>query len=194
MAQINLLKQKSTGSSLVEVLPTYLVWLFSVVLAGVLAYYGWLFYKMHSVSADISKTQDSITQTRNAIGQLKNTEELIARQQQLKALETLMDSHVYWSQLLPEIAKVTLKTASYSDLKMSSDGTVSLAVSVPTFEDFDKFLQVFDLPEVYANFNNVRVSSFNKIEGDNSTSIKFDVNMNFNQALLKYKSASQTEQ
>lgn len=187
MAQINLLKQKTIGQSFQAVFPVYATRFLLVVLLVVVAYYVWIFISLKKTNAQIAETEAKLAQNQEAISKIQDTDQLFARQNQLKALEGIITEHLYWSQLLPEVAKVTLKRATYSNFAIHPDNTLSLTVSVPNFEDFDKFLQVFDIPKVNESFSEVRVSSFHESETDETSVVQFDVKMKFNPAILEYK-------
>jgi len=187
MPQINLLKQKSSTESLRDALPKILVWLFLCVLIVVLGYYGWLFWDAKQVQKGISAAQATIAEQKSEATGLPNTDELVTRESQLKELDGLFAKHHYLSQLLPEIAKATLKSATYSDFKILPDGTLTLSASVPDFVAFDKFLQVFDLPSVNANFSDISVSGLRETQDQNGSSVKFDLKMKFNSNIINYK-------
>jgi hypothetical protein len=58
---------------------------------------------------------------------------------------------------------------------------------VPSLEDLDKFLQIFDNPKFNENFTSVRVSALGKIKEDEKTTYRFDLRMKFNPQLIKLK-------
>src|SRR6185503_8986060 len=111
MPQINLLKQTATKSPL----PTGKIsaWVMLLVLVGSLGYYGFLFIQLKTANADITSLQSQISTDQQAAATIPNKNELFTRQLQLKSLDGLISKHVYWSQVLPSLAQVTLKTASY---------------------------------------------------------------------------------
>lgn len=190
MAQINLLKQPSVSHT--QDISKILEWVFIAILIVLVGYYGWLFYQSKQDDANISLTQKSINlQTQQALT-VAQRPELITRQEQLKNYSDLISKHVYWSQILPVLANSTLNTVSYSDLNVASDGTLTLDASAPTLEDLDLYLQVFDLPSIYKYFSNVKVTSFAKVQNINSSSVKFQVMMNYDTSLIKYDALSST--
>lgn len=187
MAQINLLKQQKTiGRGSLSFLPGLFVKLLVLILAAVVAYYGWSIIKERQVKKETASLQKKVAENKAAAAQNPDRDELLTRQQQLLKLSTLLDNHVYWSQVMPELAKATLKTAHYNSLKVAGDNTLVLNVNVPNLSELDKFLQVFDLPEFSKNFSNIRVGAFHTSQNGDQTVINFEVKMAYNPALLKY--------
>lgn len=187
MAQINLLKQSSTAPNLWVIVPKILVRLLLVVLVGILGYYGWLYFASKSVDKTILNTQNQIRADQQAALSVPGRDEVLTRQAQIKAFDDLVSQHVYWSQLFPRLAKSTFNKATYLSLKVGgADGVVTLNVNVNSLEDLDRYLQVFDLPEVSKYFNNVRVGAYHKIQGKGMTSYGFEVNMNYNSSIIQY--------
>lgn len=163
-------------------------------LLALVAYYIWLFIALNNTEKEINLNQNKIKTDTEAAMHVPKRDELLVRQIQLKELEGVISNHLYWSQLLPEIAKVTLKTASYSSLKVDKSNELVMTVTVPSLLEFDKYLQVFDNPDVNANFSNIRISGLHKIEqgtdfqNSNASPLSFVVNMKINSDLIKYKS------
>jgi hypothetical protein len=188
VAQINLLKQNvSVGSQLQKDIPKFLVRLFLIILVGIIGYYGWLFFQAKSLDSQIAETNVKINSEQQSGLTEKNRNELMTRQQQLKSLNGLVASHSYWSQLFKPLADATLKNASYSNLQVSLDGGLSLSVAVPTLEDLDKYMQIFDLPQFNQNFSNVIIGGFTKVDSKNSTGVQFQAKMKFDPKLIQYK-------
>ena len=122
---------------------------------------------------------------------MSGRKELLVRQQQLKSFNDLVASHLYWSQLLPHIAQATYNKATYSNLKVATNGDLSLSVNVPDLSDMDRYLQVFDLPQVNKYFKQVRIGTYHKVQGKNSTTISFEVMMQFDQGIISTPPAIQ---
>lgn len=188
VAQINLLKQTNSSPASFDQIIT---WGFRVCLLGfvlLLAYYGWLWNDNRSTSKRIMSLEQQVTVQKADIAKDKGRQEVLVRQLQLKELGKIIDTHLYWSQLIPELAKVTLKNASYVSIKGLSDGNLTLSVVVPTTEDLDKFLQVFDdTPKFNKYFVNLRIGPINRIQSGDGLSTKFDIRLNYDPSLLKYK-------
>ena len=187
MAQINLLKQQKKNSiDIWQIIASGSVKVLALVLVAVLAYYGYLFYQAHQKSAALVALQQQISAEQRDLSSNPDQNELYTRQQQLQQLMTLVNSHPYWSNLLPALAKATLRSSNYLTLQAMNDGSLTLSVSVPTTEDLDKFLQVFDIPEFNKNFYDVKIGSIGKTQVGNELLTKFDVNMKYNPSLLQY--------
>ncbi len=190
MAQINLLKQNTTGGDIGKNVPKILVWVLLIVLVLLLGFYGWLFFSSKSIDSKIAAAQIQINNDNQAALAPKGRDELLTRQQQLQSLSALIASHVYWSQLFKPLAAATLKNASYSSLTVGTGKDLTLNVTVPTLEDMDKYMQIFNLPEFNQNFSNVRIGGFSKVQGKNSTSIGFQVKMQYDPKIIQYQPPS----
>lgn len=192
MAQINLLKQAAPQRNLWTVLPKIFASVFLVVLIILAAYYGWKIIESKKIASNIINVQAQINEEKKTGLNMPKRDEVLVRQQQLQGVNEAVANHLYWTQLLPELARVTLKSASYSNIKVGTDGKISMTVKVPTIGDLDKYLQVFDLPAFNKNFSDIRIGGYYKVQGDdNSSTINFDVLMKYNPDVIQYKPDSE---
>ena len=187
MAQINLLKQSGSTHHFGSAIPKIVVRILVVVLLVLLGYYIWLFVTIKSTEDKIFQAQAKLNTDKQAALTIQNRDELFTRQLQLKSLADIISKHVYWSQLLPELARVTLKTSSYSTMRASADGSVDLSVTVPNLSELDKYMQVFDVAEFNENFNDIRIGGFSKVVSEKGTTIQFAVKMKYKPELIQYK-------
>lgn len=191
MPQINLLKQTGGGNKYQFLTPKILVWVFFVALILLAGYYGFIVYQGQQYQKDIADEQSKISAVVEEANKVSNRSELLIRQQQLQSLTGLIQNHVFWSQIFSALAHVTLNSANYTSLLVNSaDKSLSLNATVPSLEDLDKYLQVFDQPAVAKNFNNVRIGGFTKIQSKNSTLIQFQVKMDFNPSIIQYNKSN----
>jgi hypothetical protein len=190
MPQINLLGQENThrNAALMQ-LPLYLVRFFVLVFIVVLIYWGYLYVQVKLAVNKVSLAQADIIRIQKETLADKNRRELLVRQGQLNALDKLLKDQQYWSKFLPELARVTLKSASYLSFSAGKDGIARMSVTVPSYREFDQFLQVFDLPQFNSKFSDVTVSSIGKYQQGDTQSIRFDVSMRYDSSFLKTASA-----
>jgi hypothetical protein len=186
MAQINLLKQKSE-SNIGQKIPIYASRILMAVLFAFVAYYAWLFVHLNNVQDKTVATQKEISDTKQQALTLKGRNELLFRQKQLTEFDKILSSHLYYSQIYKSIADYMLKTATVTAIRTGGQNEVVMTVEVPSLEDLDKFLQIFDNPKFNENFTSVRVGAFGKIKEDEKTSFRFDLRMKFNPQLIKLK-------
>lgn len=186
MPQINLLGQDTKRySEQFARGPLYAVRFFVFLFVALLCVWGFLFVRTRMVNGTVESTQADIVSQQKKILSDERRRELLVRQGQLDSANRLLASHEYWSRLLPELARVTVKTASYISFLAEANGEAHLKVTVPTYKDFDLFLQVFDLPEFNKVFSHVAVSSVGKfLQGDTQT-VRFDVALKYNEDFLK---------
>ena len=143
MAQINLLKQQDSSSNFGHFLPGFFVKALTLAVICLFVYYGWLYFKAKKLVNNINVSEKVISDSKTQAATMPGRDELLTRQAQLKELSDLISKHIYFSQLIPALAKVTLKTAVYTSLKTSGDGSLILSVALPDMNELDKFLQVF---------------------------------------------------
>jgi hypothetical protein len=134
--------------------------------------------KLTSIQSDIKSAQSEALNN-------KDRNELVTRQEQLKNLDGLIKKHLYWSYLLPELARVTLKSAQYTEIEAKSDGKLNLAVTLPNYEEVEKFMQMFDLPEYNQQFSNVRILDINNVQTNTTLQTELRLELNFNPEYIK---------
>ncbi len=186
MSEINLLHNDSDGGGAGgNFVATFVARLLLILLIVVLAAYAALYFYNWSAEKKLTKVKQQVQSLQTEA--LANTErnELVTRQEQLIELETLISKHVYWSYLLPELARVTLKSARYADIEAESTGELSLSVSLPTYADVEKYLQIFDLPEYNQQFSNVRVVGIDTIQKETSIETLLRLRLTFNPEFIK---------
>lgn len=191
MPQINLLGQENThrNATLIR-LPLYLVRFFVLLFIAVLLYWAYLYVRVKLVVNKVAVAQADIIRIQKETLADKDRRELLVRQGQLSTLDKLLKDQQYWSKFLPELARVTLKSASYLSFSAGKDGTARMSVTVPTYREFDEFLQVFDLPQFNSKFSNVTVSSIGKYQQGDTQSVRFDVTMQYDVTFLKTTSST----
>jgi hypothetical protein len=190
VAQINLLKQNKTSSFAQTGIVTILAKLSMVAVILLAIYYVWTFFRVRSVEGDIKALTERISVQKQELAQVEKRDEVLTRQAQLKELDGLISSHIYWSQLLPELAKVTLKQSTYLSFQAREEAGINLSVQVPTISDLDKFLQVFDSAKLNKYFSDLRIGAINKVQENENTFVRVDVQLKYNPELLKYKTTN----
>lgn len=190
MAEINLLKTPGVAQNPWQSISTWVVRVLAVGALVVLVYYVYLFIQVGSANKKITQVQTDISKGKAAALSQIGRDELLIRQEQLKDFTDLSSGHAYYSSLLPALAKITLKNAYYTSISVSSDGKLNMQVVVPSLGDLDKFLQVFNQPEVVKNFYNLRMAGFSKAGDQTGTVYNFSVQMDFNRAILTTRSVA----
>ena len=185
MADINLLDNPSGASQIRQKGAKFASRIVGLVLLLSLFAYGFLFYRGWSLDNKIAESQTKIDEYKADFKNSDQREELLTRQEQLKNVDQLIDKHMYWSALLPELAKVTLTSAKYTSIQTNSDGILDLSVTFPSYTEAEKYLQVFDLPEYNKNFSNVRVKSLSKTQQDDLLKTTMNIELTLSPELLK---------
>lgn len=188
MAQINLLKQTTARRPITDTFYRLLLGVFGLALLGVFCYYGWLVFSSYSIDRQLADLRVKMNDESQTALSNPRRNELLTRQLQLKDLNSLVAGHLYWSQIFPVLAKVTLKKASYDSVTINPQAnTLSLSAQVPTLADLDKYMQVFNFPQFNKYFSNVRISGFTLVQGMAGSAVKFNVNMNYDPNLVQYQ-------
>lgn len=189
MADINLLQNNSTeiGSEVdgfARIIAKVLVLVLGLVVVG----YGVLFFLNMTMSKSLISVNQEVQSKQVASMTKPGRNEVITRQEQLSNLETLTKGHVFWSYLLPELARVTLHSAKYTSIEAKSDGKLNLSVILPSYAEVEKYIQIFDLPEYNQQFSNVRIVSINKKQTENAITYQLTIQLTFNTEYIKGRS------
>ncbi len=185
MADINLLQTQSPVSAIKSQGSRWLFRLSMVILIIVVGAYLVLWFFDLRTSRKLSNAKTEIKQAQDTLSNNKNRGELITRQAQINNVNKLLANHKYWSSFLPELARVTLTQAQYSIIEVDKEGHLNLTVTVPSYADAEKYLQVFDLPEYNKQFSNVKVMSLSKIQQDETIKTTMRLQLTLNSDLLK---------
>ncbi|HMQ01691.1 MAG TPA: hypothetical protein PKD79_01315 [Candidatus Doudnabacteria bacterium] len=182
MAEINLLETQGRLNAVKEQGKRWLLRIATLIFVVALGVYGYLFFSDRSSQKQIRENRAVILQAQSDLENNRQRSELITRQGQLKSANKLLGEHLFWSGLLPELARVTLTSAQYSSIETGTEGDMFVTVTVPTYTDAEKFLQVFDLPEYNQQFSNVRVLALSQTQKDNvlQTSMRLQLILNPN--------------
>ena len=186
MSDINLLQSRIeeggvNSSSFARIVARILMLL---VIAAVVVYIALLVNGWHTKNKLTELNNKIETVQASAIGN-KDRIELVTRQEQLSELETLIDNHTYWSYLLPELTRVTLKTAKYTEIDAEDNGKLTLTANLPSYEEIEKFLQIFDLPEYNQQFSNVKIMGISRVVSETSVATQLRLELIFNPEYIK---------
>ena len=185
MADINLLQTQTTISTVRDQGKRWLFRLAVLILVVVVGAYIILLLSNWRTESKLSTAQAQIKKVQDSLNNNKKRSELITRQAQISHIDKLLNNHLYWSEFLPELARVTLTQAQYSIIEVDKEGHLNLTVTVPSYADAEKYLQVFDLPEYNQKFSNVKVMSLSKIQQDELIKTTMRLQLTLNSDLLK---------
>ncbi len=185
MADINLLETQSTVSVVKIQGKRWIFRLAMLFLVLVVGMYGYLLFSSWRIDSRLSIAQAQIKKAQDSLSGNKQRSELITRQAQITNINKLLDSHLYWSTFLTELSRVTLAQAQYSNIEVDKEGHLNLTVTVPSYAEAEKYLQVFDLPEYNKQFSNVKVMSLSKIQQSDLIKTTMRLQLTLNPELLK---------
>lgn len=184
MADINLLQTQSTLSSVKYEGKRWIFRIAVLILVIVLGAYVVLQVTNWRNQRSISEAQAQIKKVQDSLASNKQRSELLTRQAQLSHINQLLSGHLYWSKFLPELARVTLTQAQYSIIEVDKEGHLNVTVTVPSYAEAEKYLQVFDLPEYNQQFSNVKLVSLSKIQQDDLVKTTMRLQLTLNPGLL----------
>lgn len=186
MSEINLLhSDPSVGGRSSSFAAKFIARIILLLVVGVILLYAALyFYTWRNTSKIESVNQQVQTMQTEAMADTERNE-VVTRQAQLIELETLIDNHLYWSYLLPELARVTLKSAKYTDIEAKSNGQLNLSVSLPNYGEVEKYMQIFDLPEYNQQFSNVRIIGIDTVQKETAIETLLRLQLTFNSEYIK---------
>lgn len=192
MAQINLLKRTTADASgSWNTIANILVKVLVLAVLGMAGYFAYTYISVGRVAKNQDTLEQSISKLKIEISSNKDRNEIVMRQAQLSELDAIITSHVYWTEVIPEFAKATLRSATINAFKAVSDGTISISLTVPDVAEMDKFFQIFDLATYNKYFSDVRVSGIATVEQDGIISKQAEVKLQFDTSLLTYKEPAQ---
>lgn len=173
MAEINLLGSSQTNKSqgIAPFIPLFNR-LFVGLLVLVIALYGWFWYREGKIDDQSAQINDQVNAAQQKLMNDPSRNELLTRQGQIQDLTRLARNHFYWSILLQELPKMDLKTAQLLAFNANSQGVATMVVSVTSYADLDRFLQVFDKASVNQTFSDIQIKSVSKTEQNGQPLIK----------------------
>lgn len=185
MAEINLLDSQTHSSAIKAQGKLWLLRIVTIVFFAALIGYALLFVFGWLANRSIASEKATIAEYQADIKSNKQRQELLTRQGQLKNVNQLLASHKYWSPVLPELARVTLTSAKYTAITADVKGELELTVTTPSYEEAEKFLQVFDLPEYNKQFSNVKVMALTKAQVGDSLQTTMRLRLTLDPSFLK---------
>ncbi len=185
MAQINLLKQKSSTEDLFLKIRGSGLKIVSFIALLFVAYYLWIFLDTKKVTNEIPKTKAAVAQEKKLALNMAQRKEFLSRQGQLKAYQNLSASHPYFSNFFKAIADLSIKGSHYLYIRVAEDGSLALSVNLKDNQELDKLLQLFDTLEFMRSFSNVKIGAINKIEKLGQSNLNVNFRMNFNSQILR---------
>ncbi len=185
MAQINLLGTHAPKVQYSSLISSFIVKGLGIILALLLLYYGYLVLAAGQQKKTITTLEEEVATIEQQFNNNQQKNQLFTRQTQLKDLELLLKRHVYWSGIIGELSRVTLKASSYSSFTVTDEGSIQASVEVPNYVELDKFLQVFDLPQFNKQVSNVKIRSITKVQRENALSISAKIEFNYNADSLR---------
>lgn len=118
----------------------------------------------------------------------KDAGDLIAFQNRLGKIRTLLDGHVYWTQFLDALEKVTLPAVSYDNLSVSTQGSaMMLSASAPDYATVAQQLKAFQEAKHLASSASISGATAQVNQQGDTIGVKFSISFTLNPGVLKKK-------
>ncbi len=183
MPEINLLESTKTQSATIQQKSGMLNKIGIALLVLVLAAYGYLFYASNQMDAKIASVETDQQNVQTQIQRNPDYPQLLASQTKIGNLQILINSHLGWSQLLPKFTDATLQTATYAKFTATTDGDAIITGTVPDFQNLDKLIKGFQLPD-FNYIKDVKLVNVG-LSSDATNSITFTIDISFNKDILQ---------
>jgi hypothetical protein len=183
MADINLLQNSNLQSSGSQRLFKSLGAIGVTLLALSIVIYVGLFLLSLRTQAQTDEVVKARTEIENKIKQQENYTPLVTRQEKAKNLKTLLDNHLVWSDVVPNFAKYTLNTATFTKFAANVDGTTTISGTVPSFEELSKMMKAFQMGS-NDYIKDVKLTSV-ALGSETDNNITYSIKVTFNSEKLK---------
>lgn len=151
----------------------------------IIAVYAILFFLNWRNTGKLTEVKAKVETVQAEILNNEDRNEVITRQEQIKELDALIGKHVYWSYLFPELARVTLRSATFTQIEADREGLLTMTANLPNYADIEKFMQIFDLPEYNQQFSNVRILSISTVQSEDVIRTQVRLQLMFNPEYIK---------
>ncbi|MDB4939847.1 MAG: hypothetical protein JWO40_272 [Candidatus Doudnabacteria bacterium] len=181
MAEINLLQNtnnRNTERKTHNVVNTIGV----IVLVVVIGLYGLFFVLTNKADADSKALADQQAQIQQKISTGTQYQQLVSAQTKLKSIESLLKTHTYWCEILPNLSADTLKSTTYGKFTANANGSATISGNVSNFQNLDKLIQGYQVNNDKF-VKDVKLVSVSAGSGEKITT-GYTLNVTFNQAVL----------
>jgi len=177
---INLLNEEIAGryNPRQKILKLVFVALGSVALI-VVAGFGLSFYEQ-VINKDVAATKVKIDAVRSSIeGLREDTQTVQTVTQRVKAVTTLLDNHIHWTQFFEKLEQYTLPSVTYgASFSGTLQGTVSLSAKTDTYEHVAQQYLVLQQAVKNGDFiSSFTITSATRREGKDGAEVNFSVSM-----------------
>lgn len=148
---------------------------------------GFWYLQAKSARADDANTVAQQVATQQSVTNDKDYQNFLSTQKSLSDVSALFGSHLGWASLVPKFAAATLKTATFSSFQATSDGSVDVVGTVPSFADLDKMLQGFQLQDFSSYIKSVSLVNVGLSNGSGGNGVSFSLNVQVNPSILQYQ-------
>ncbi len=182
MAEINLLQSSNNQHSertVQKILNTVGVVLLVLVILG----YGALFALAKQATNAAQSTLSQEETIKKSIVTKEEYPALLENQVKVKSVQSLIDSHLNWCMILPNLAETTLKATTLTKLSANSDGTATVSGTVNDFQTLAKAIQAFEQDQKQF-IKDVKLVNVGKSSNSDTISIAYTLIITFNNKVL----------
>jgi Tfp pilus assembly protein PilN len=148
---------------------------------GLTLYGMYMQQQLGSISSTLASTNAQIATIE------REAKNLSSFQNRLGKVRTLLENHVYWSQFIDALEKITLPSVSYDNLSVSTQGTLTLSASARNYATVARQLIAFQNANHLATSVHVNGATAQVNQLGDTIGAKFTITFVLNQNLLKKK-------
>lgn len=151
-----------------------------VIFAIVLIATGTLYFLVSQKDANLADLDAQKITTQQKTESLKGYADLLSAQQRIVDIQSLLNGHNDWSNILPNLAITTLKGIYYTKLSVNSDGSGMLTGNADSFKELYRFIQGF----TNGSFNTyIKSAELTNVSLGEHGGVIFTMNLTFDKSL-----------
>ncbi|MCK4745214.1 hypothetical protein KAS41_04075 [Candidatus Parcubacteria bacterium] len=179
-SDVNFISGDLIGSIKIKIREKFFVMFFSLVMSAIILFsvYILIAWYQSSIIDKINSIKKRINETQSKISVYEERkDEIIKIQTKFKAINYLLENHIYCTNFLDTLEKYTLTNVYYETLDADINGNVSISALTDSFASVAKQLIVFQQAEEFVEFVEINSASFNDSSDGNELSVSFNINL-----------------
>lgn len=179
-SEVNFISGDLIGSVKIKIREKLFIMFFSFGLSVIILFsmYVLMAWYQGSIINKIDDIKKKIDETQSKIGAYEERkDEIVKFQAKLKAIDYLLENHIYCTNFLEVLEKYTLPNVYYKNLNSDIQGNVSISALTDSFTSVAKQLIVFQQAEDFVESVEINSAIFNVSPDSNNLSVDFDINL-----------------
>lgn len=179
-SEINFISGDLIGSIKIKIKEKLFIMFFSLGLSVIILFSLYVLTSWYqcSVIDRINNIKNKIDENQSKINVYEERkDEIIKFQTKLKAIDYLIQNHIYNTNFFENLEKYTLPNVYYNNLNADAQGNVSISASTDSFASVAKQLIVFQQAEDFVELVEINSAQFNDSSTDKKLFVNFDINL-----------------